>query len=87
MSNVISLQKYRDKREFDGQNYRNMLQSLHKAELLHEMVKFNDELQETGYTKVMCQKGTILFGLLLQTCETPEMNILCKQMLTHLGAK
>lgn len=89
MNNVINLQEYRNKKiaEFDGQKYLSMLKLLHKVDLLQEMALFNEELQVKGYTSVMCRKGIVLFTELLNVCQTPELNILCKQMLLHLGAK
>lgn len=87
MSNVYSLKEYRDKKVFDEKAYLAKILCMHKIDLLEEMCNFNEQIQETGYTNIMCKKGQILYTEILRTSETPDLRELSKKMLQYLGAK
>lgn len=86
MSNVISLKDYRDKNIFDENTYRLQLQSMHKIDILEEMVRLNDQIEIEGWTKNLCKKGIVLYTELRPICETPELTEMCTRMLKFLEA-
>lgn len=87
MSNVISLKAVREIKEardvdFD---YRALILSMDKLELLEEMVRFQEERSRTGQlTLPMMIRGQILFKALEENAETQELRILTRSYRRHL---
>ena len=65
--------------------YEYKIKNMGKAELLLEMILFQEERKDTGYlTPNLIDRGLILFDALLKVCETYEMQSLCSSYLKHL---
>lgn len=87
MSNVISLKAVREIKAAQtvDYDYRALILSMDKLELLEEMVRFQEERSRLGQlTLPMMVRGQILFKALEDNAETQELRILTRSYRRHL---
>lgn len=87
MSNVVSLRAYKALKDVNGDelDYRAMILSMDKQELLEEMVRFQ-ELRKLmgGLDAQMMVRGKHLFRALEEAADSQELKILSRSYRRHL---
>lgn len=85
MSNVVSLDVARELKKAEDQAYHAKILVMDKAELLEEMVRFQQERAKVPeLTLEMMVRGKILFKELEKNAETQELYILTRSYRRHL---
>ena len=87
VKNVISINNLRKLKNasLEDPGYQSKIESMDKAELLNEMVRFQEERSQLGHlTLGMMVRGKVLFKELELSAETEELKILTKSYRRHL---
>jgi len=87
VKNVISISNLRKLKNasLEDPDYQSKIENMEKAELLNEMIRFQEERSQLGHlTLGMMVRGKILFKELELSAETEELKILTQSYKRHL---